>query len=148
MGNKFLENKGLHKLRYDELGNKQKESYNFHKVTAKLADYGFSCYPLKNDWQNADFVAYDLNSNTRLFVQQKARLTIDKKYQGKELIICFPLLPNTEKWVFIPHDELISLLKDLKAPYFSTSSWQTNGNYHTDCPNENIIKGLQPYILD
>lgn len=42
MGDKFLENKGLHKICYDEFGNKQKESYNFHKVTAKLAEYGLS----------------------------------------------------------------------------------------------------------
>ena len=43
------------KVRYEELSGKQKEIFNFQKVAAQLADYGFNCIRLDDDWQGADF---------------------------------------------------------------------------------------------
>ena len=43
---------------YREFSGKQKEVYNFQKVPAKLADYGFNCIKLDDDWMGADFLAY------------------------------------------------------------------------------------------
>ena len=53
----------LQRINYDDLNAKQKEIYNFQKVTALkvaalLADCGFNCIKLSDDWQGADFLAY------------------------------------------------------------------------------------------
>jgi hypothetical protein len=44
----------LEKIDYNALNAKAKEMYNFQKVLAKLADYGFTTMWLNNDWQGAD----------------------------------------------------------------------------------------------
>ena len=46
---------------YENLSARQKEVFNFHKVAATLADYGFNCLKLTDDWQGADFLAYHVN---------------------------------------------------------------------------------------
>ena len=48
----------LTKINYGELNARQKEIYNFQKVASLLADYGFNCIKLSDDWQGADFLAY------------------------------------------------------------------------------------------
>lgn len=48
----------LKKIDYCELNPKQKEIYNFQKLAGILADYGFNCIKLSDDWNGADFLAY------------------------------------------------------------------------------------------
>ena len=67
----------------DDLNGRQKEIYNFQKSAALLADYGFNCIKLTDDWQGADFLAHHFDGTTTLKVQLKARLTIDRKYTGQ-----------------------------------------------------------------
>ena len=45
----------LQRINYNNLNAKQKEIFNFQKVAAILADYGFNCIKLSDDWQGADF---------------------------------------------------------------------------------------------
>jgi hypothetical protein len=45
------------RIRYEILNARQKELSNFQKVAATLADYGFNCIKLTDDWQGADFLA-------------------------------------------------------------------------------------------
>jgi hypothetical protein len=66
-------------VRYSKLNSRQKESYNFQKVSALLADFGFTTLHLSDDWKGADFIAKHVSGAT-LFVQLKSRLTINKKY--------------------------------------------------------------------
>lgn len=47
----------LTKLSYKDLNSKEKENYNYHKVAAALAEYGYDSMRLNNDWQGADFIA-------------------------------------------------------------------------------------------
>lgn len=54
----------LKKIQYDELNAKAKEMYNFQKVSAKLADYGFTTMWLHNDWKGADFIAVHIDGVT------------------------------------------------------------------------------------
>ena len=42
----------LKKIDYCELNPKQKEIYNFQKLAGILADYGFNCIKLSDDWKN------------------------------------------------------------------------------------------------
>jgi hypothetical protein len=77
-------------IQYSDLNSRQREIFNFQKVAAILADYGFNCIKLADDWQGADFLAYHIDGNNMLRVQLKARLSIDRKYMGKNLFMAFP----------------------------------------------------------
>ena len=70
---------------------KQKEIFNFQKVAGLLADYGFNCIKLADDWQGADFLAYHVDGKSTLKVQLKSRPTISKKYRGKAIFMAFPV---------------------------------------------------------
>lgn len=65
-----------------------KESYNFQKASAVLADYGFVTNLLPYDWMGADFLAQHLDGDW-LKIQLKGRVTIDPKYENKEIFIMF-----------------------------------------------------------
>jgi hypothetical protein len=80
----------LCKIVYESLNSRQKEIFNFQKISGVLAEYGFNCIKLADDWQGADFLAYHNDRLDTLKVQLKSRLTIDKKYEGKELFVAFP----------------------------------------------------------
>ncbi len=58
----------LEKIEYENLNAKVQEMYNFQKVSAKLADYGFTTMWLNNDWKGADFLAVHADGNTFLKV--------------------------------------------------------------------------------
>ena len=77
----------LEKISYSELNSKQKENYNFHKVAAALADYGYNSLRLNDDWQGADFIA--INGDNMMKIQLKGRFTVDKKYINKSIYIAF-----------------------------------------------------------
>ena len=53
----------FNKIDYENLNARQKEVFNFHKIAAMLADYGFNCLKLTDDWQGADFLAYQMLGN-------------------------------------------------------------------------------------
>jgi len=63
----------LTKVDYSKLNARQKENYNFLKVSAVLADYGFMTMRLSDDWQGAAFTAQHIDGGTFLRVQLKSR---------------------------------------------------------------------------
>ena len=67
----------LTKVSYKDLNSKQKENYNYHKVAAALAEYGYDSMRLSNDWEGADFIS--VKGDDMIKVQLKGRFTIDKK---------------------------------------------------------------------
>jgi hypothetical protein len=94
----------LIKIDYSTLNPRQKEIFNFQKISGLLADYGFNCIKLADDWQGADFLAYHKDGLDTMKIQLKSRLTIDQKYRGKELYVAFPF---RSQWYLIEHDTLI-----------------------------------------
>jgi frataxin-like iron-binding protein CyaY len=115
-------------ISYKEINARQKELFNFQKIAATFADYGFNCIKLADDWQGADFIAYNVNGNTTLKVQLKSRLTINKKYSGKEkdIWIAFPY-KNT--WYLIKHDSLVEKVGK-HTIWLNSDAWK-NGLYHS-----------------
>src|ERR1035437_6860128 len=95
----------LKKILYKKLNNKQKETFNFQKVSAILADYGFATIKLNDDWQSADFIAQHIDGNNFLKVQLKGRLSFGKKYQNKNIHICFP---HKGDCYLYDHDKLLT----------------------------------------
>ncbi len=56
---------------------------------------------LANDWNGADFLAHHMVTGETLKIQLKGRVSIAKKYIGKDLWIVCPL---EDRWLAIPHD--------------------------------------------
>ena len=113
--------KELVKVDYNSLNAKQKENYNFHKVAAALADYGYNSMRLNDDWQGADFIA--IKGEEMIKVQLKGRFTIDKKYLGKEIYIAF-IEDGVIKIYY--HDEVVN---SLSGSILETKSWKEIGSY-------------------
>lgn len=111
----------FNKISYHNLNSKQKENYNFHKVAAALADYGYNSMRLNDDWQGADFFA--INSDDMLKVQLKGRFTVDKKYIGKSILIAFI---ENEIIKLYDHDEAVNMLAD---NIINSKSWEDKGSY-------------------
>lgn len=132
------------KVEYDSLDPKQKEIYNFQKVAAVLADYGFNCVKLVDDWEGADFLALRKDSDEMLKVQLKSRLTIDKKYCGKDLWIAFPV---KKCWYMVPHDELVEIVGRC-TPALKNNAWVVQGNCNWHTPPRRLLEDLDEYRFD
>ena len=91
------------RMKFKDLNARQKENFNFQKIASTLADYGFNCIRLSDDWQGADFIACHIDGNTFVKIQLKGRLTFQKKYNGKDIYIAFR---ENGKCYIYPHDEL------------------------------------------
>ena len=128
----------LEKIKYPDLNSRQKEIYNFQKVAALLADFGFNCIKLADDWQGADFLAYHKDGASTLKVQLKSRLHIKKEYEGTDLYIAFPI---RKAWYLIAHDELVVLVA-AHTPWLESKSWRISGGYSSDRPNQELIVAL------
>ena len=138
----------LQPIRYDDLSAKQKEIYNFQKIAAVLADYGFNCIKLQDDWLGADFLAYHKDGSQTLRVQLKGRLTIDKKYLEQDLYIAFPFTEDGLRvWYLAPHDELVRHI-DEHANWLNTRSWKTACSYSSANPNSQLRDALEQYKLN
>ena len=133
----------LRKVNYEDLTAKQRKIFNFHQAAAKLAEYGFNCIKLADDCQGADFLAYHKDGYQTLKVQLKGRTTIDKKYVGKDLHMCFPV---NEAWVLIPHDELVEAIGEVTNA-LNTKSWRDNGCYNFPHPSRKLMARISPFSL-
>ncbi len=134
----------MEKISYSELNSKQKEIYNFQKLSGLLADYGFNCIKLADDWQSADFLAYHIDGTTTYRVQLKGRITIDRKYEDKNLHMAFPI---KDVWYMIPHDTLVRLVGK-HCNWLKTDSWFTKGTYSSISANPSLLKSMSNYKLE
>lgn len=123
---------------YEDLNAKQKEIYNFQKLAATLAEYGFNCIKLADDWQGADFLAYHPKGDTTLRVQLKSRITIQKKYQNKNIWVAFPY---ERSWYLIEHDRLVEKIGQ-HTRWLETSSWKDMGIFHSMTINHELLNSL------
>ncbi|QMV20203.1 hypothetical protein GOB94_03645 [Granulicella sp. 5B5] len=124
---------------YKNLNGKQKELFNFQKIAATFADYGFNCIKLADDWHGADFLAYNAGDISTLKVQLKSRLTIDKKYIGKDLWIAFP--HKNKDWYVVEHDTLIKKVGDC-TQWLDSDSWKKKGAYSSTSINPKLLTQL------
>ena len=115
----------LKHIQYRGLNARQKENYNFLKLSAVLADFGYMTLRLTDDWQGADFIAQHVDGKSFLKVQLKSRLAFNKKYCGKDLYVAFS---HDGDWYLYPHDELLEQV--LEATNIrETVSWAERGGY-------------------
>jgi len=135
----------LQKISYRELNHRQKETYNFQKVSAVFAEYGFATIQLNDDWQNANFLAQHVDGETYLKVQLKSRLTFHKKYLHRNIYICFP---DRNDWYLFPHDELLrTFLEDSDKGMADSRSWSIAGSYSFSRLSKENRQLLEKYKL-
>lgn len=134
---------------YDQLNAAQKENYNYHKVSARLADYGYTTIRLYDDFQGADFIAKDVQGKELLKVQLKGRLTFDKKYhrRGENEDPIYIAFRDGEEWYLYPHDELFDQVVDQLGIIAGTDAWKQKGTYHIKTPSNAQKRLLKPYRI-
>jgi len=132
------------RVRYGSLNSRQREAFNFQKVSAVLADYGFVTIRLTSDWQGADFIAQHKDGSTFLKLQLKGRLAFYKKYQGRGLYVCFP---DHGQWFVYPHDELLNQVL-ATSTVAATRSLKTRGGYSFRRLSKKLRKLLEPYRIE
>ena len=76
-------------------------------------------------------------------VQLKSRLTIDQKYEGKNLHMAFPINGG---WCLIDHDLLVKLAGE-NANWLNTGSWLEKGQYHSASPSQKLIQAINEYVF-
>lgn len=126
------------KVHYRKLKPRQKELFNFQKIAATLADYGFNCIKLADDWLGADFLAYHMNGTTTLKVQLKSRITIARKYCDKDIWVAFPFKGH---WYLIKHDRLLTKVEK-HTRWLKSSAWKTGHLFHSESINKGLLKSL------
>lgn len=127
------------KIEYTELNARQKETYNFHKIAARLSDFGFNSIKLSDDWEGADFISIHKDGHLILKVQLKGRFHVDKKYLNKEIFVAFS--DRTMNWYLYPHDKFYRLV--MKK---SNGARKNSGRSMGKVPKW-LAPHLQPYRL-
>jgi hypothetical protein len=137
------------RVSYRDLTARQQENFNFHKVAAHLANFGFNCMRLTDDWLGADFIALHNDGQTFFRVQLKTRLVIDKKYSGKGLYIAFIDRRDNEVY-FYPHDqvrdELLAHGEEI-GTLTNTVSWRDKGGYSWGRLSAQMKALMNPYSV-
>jgi hypothetical protein len=135
----------LEKISYQDLNSRQKENYNFQKAAARLADYGFNCIWLTDDWQGADFIAVHIDGETFLKVQLKGRLMIDRKYQGKAIHIAFF---NGDDLYLYDHDDFVRHLEAHGLIGPDSVTWHEKGFRSWPSPPAWAVAHLAQYRIE
>jgi hypothetical protein len=135
------------RIPYQDLNSRQQETYNFQKVSALLADFGYLTIRLSDDWNGADFIAQHFKTKIFLKVQLKGRLTFDKKYHDKDLYLCFrDGEGELADWYMYNHQELLDkVLAEGKLQL--TKTWIEDKPYHFPILSEHMKELLKPYLI-
>lgn len=76
-------------------------------------------------------------------VQLKGRLSFAKKYEGRDLYVCFPY---ERDWFIYPHDELLAQFLS-ETTMGESKSWLEKGGYTYPGLSKELREFLEPYRL-
>jgi hypothetical protein len=131
-------------IRYDTLNSRQQENFNFQKLAGHLADYGFYCMRLSDDWMGADLIACHTDGKTILRIQLKGRIVVDEKYIGKGLYIACMDRKSPGDWFIYPHDELLRTAQECGA--LATSKiFQSDRVHNWRFAPKYLAQALEPF---
>ena len=130
----------LEPIKYQDLNAKAKETYNFHKIAAILADYGYNSIWLSNDWNGADFIAVHIDGVSDIKIQLKGGISFAQKYRGKNLYIGF--IDQGDLYLY-PHDDVLEQVE----PVISDKKWIEKGTYFQTKITSRFIDVLAPYKI-
>ena len=112
----------LQPIEYQSLNSKAQETYNFHKMAAILADYGYNCLWLNNDWNGADCIAIHIDGVSDFKIQLKGGIAFAQKYRAKNLYIAF--FEQGDLYIY-PHDLVLAQVEH----DISDKKWLEKGTY-------------------
>ena len=99
------------KVKYHKLGHKEKESFNAAHLMAIMAKWGYlEASRINGDNHGADLLFYRSSDGNVMKIQLKGRVTLDKKYSGKDLYIAFPSKKETIINFFPSKSEIVLFL--------------------------------------
>ena len=130
----------LEPIKYQDLNAKAKETYNFHKIAAILADYGYNSIWLSNDWNGADFIAVHIDGVSDIKIQLKGGISFAQKYRGKNLYIGF--IEQGDLYLY-PHDDVLEQVE----PVISDKKWIEKRTYFQTKITSRFIDVLAPYKI-
>lgn len=129
------------KVNYTQLNPRAQENFLYAKLAARMADYGYTCLRLSDDYNGADLIALREGEDA-MQIQLKGRVTIKPEYMNKELYMAFPI--NSDFYVLL-HDDLVRICGD--RGYLKTRAWLEQGKWHVGKPPKAMIETLQPFKL-
>lgn len=108
------------------VGDNYIERLNYVRLSYYLINCGYFTQWLSIDDNGADFTAIKYDSSTIYKIQLKSRVTLNSKYEDKDLCIAFPL--NSKKpekdWVIVKYTDLKEIFGNQKS-YVEKGSWST-----------------------
>jgi len=131
----------LKHISYKNLKARQKENYNYQKISAILADFGYVTFRLSDDWGGADFIAYHIEGNINLKCQLKGRISFANKYEKKKIYICF-YDRDKNRWYLYPHDDLLK-----KMPLNIRKHVSRRGGFSRPKLSQEMELLLKPYVI-
>lgn len=147
----YMSGHGLKRICFSALDNKQREAYRYQKVSAMLADYGFTCTWLIADWRGADFVAVGVDGTVLKIQLKSGGYEINKKFcVFKDLWMLFP---NGEDWYLIKHNDLVEIAGKT-TDHLKSDSWTKKGKFSISSANpkrpilSQLEKSLNKYKIN
>lgn len=137
----------LKRIDFNGLNTRQRENYNYHKVAAHLADYGFNCVRIADDDERRktiDFIA-DHIDGTVLKVQLLSELGFAKKYMKKQIWIAF-IDRDDGSFYLYPHDEVLAAFME-RDVIADTKSWVADKWYTYPSVPKKHADLLAPYKI-
>ena len=122
----------LKTISYGALSSRAKENYNFAKLSSILADYGYHCIRLSDDYLGADLLAIHIDGAI-VPIQLKARFSIYQKYLHNEKL--YIAAPINGLWYCYPHLAIVQSLKENNI-YTNTCSFEEKGGYSAATPSQ------------
>ena len=145
--NQILEGLRIRRVEYDELNARQKNIFNFQKVSGLFADYGFNCIKLSDDWRGTDFLAFHSDEVITLKIRLQTSLAIDRRCMNKNLYLCFPVANAVGRtWYLIYHDELVGIIGRVTS-WSNMRSWHDEGKYCAETPSGEILDSISGFVL-
>lgn len=118
----------------------------YRELSEILANYDIASIEANIDYPDANFIARYKDGRIWNIVQ-KGRITIQKKYCGKDLYIAFPRNEgNPEVWYILPHDTLIEIIEK-NMGWLDTKSWIEQGYYNAKSVSKKLKEPLADYIF-
>lgn len=128
----------LEPIEYSSLKAKAQENYNFLKMAAILADYGYNCLWLNDDWNGADCIAMHIDGISDFKIQLKGGISFAQKYRGKNLFIAFFELGDL---YIYPHDVVLDQVKSV----ISDQTWLAKDTYFQTKITKKFSETIAPY---
>ena len=128
----------LEPIEYSSLKAKAQENYNFLKMAAILADYGYNCLWLNDDWNGADCIAMHIDGISDFKIQLKGGISFAQKKRKKNLFIAFFELGDL---YIYPHDVVLDQVKSV----ISDQTWLAKGTYFQTKITKKFSETIAPY---